>query len=123
MNSARFAALVRRAVAEVPEPFRSRIAGLKIVVQDEPTPAQLRQWELGAEDADLLGFYDGVPLTERSEEDPVPSQDAIYVFRRAHLEMCADDEELAEEVRKTVIHEIGHHFGLDDDRIDELGYA
>ncbi len=123
MNSARFAEAVRQALTTVPLQFRAVVAELRVVVQDAPTKAQLREWELPPEDADILGVYDGVPITERSEDDPAPPGDTIYVFRRAHLEMCADEAELLEEIRRTVVHEIGHHFGLDDDRIDELGYA
>jgi predicted Zn-dependent protease with MMP-like domain len=123
MNRARFEALVRRSLAEIPDEFRRHLESVAIVVQERPTPEQLRQWELDPDDADLLGFYDGVPLTEGEDDAVVPRNDAIYVFQRAHEEMCASESELVDEIRRTVIHEVGHHFGLDDDRIDELGFG
>jgi predicted Zn-dependent protease with MMP-like domain len=75
-----------------------------------------------ADDPDLLGLYVGVPLTERGHEPPLgPSR--ILIFRRPLTEMCDSIDELREEIRITVLHEIGHHFGMDEDRLDELGYA
>jgi predicted Zn-dependent protease with MMP-like domain len=123
MNRARFEILVRKAVSELPEAFRKHLETVAIVVQDAPTRAQLERWNLEPEDDDLLGFYDGVPLTERSLDDVSVAGDVIYVFQRAHEETCSAERELTAELRKTVIHEVGHHFGLDDDRIDELGFG
>jgi predicted Zn-dependent protease with MMP-like domain len=122
VNRARFEAIVKKAIAEIPEEFRKLLDGLQVIVQDAPTEEQLRRWEIDPEEDDLLGFYDGVPLTERGEDD-LRRTDAVYVFMHAHLDMCPTDRELVEEIRKTVVHEIGHHFGLDDDRIDDLGYG
>lgn len=123
MNRARFEILVRKAVAELPERFRRHLETVAIVVQDGPTAAQLRRWELDPEDDDLLGFYDGTPITERGGDDVAPASDVIYVFQRAHEEMCPAERDLIAEVRRTVVHEVGHHFGLDDARIDELGFG
>jgi predicted Zn-dependent protease with MMP-like domain len=122
VNRARFEAIVKKAIAEIPEEFRKLLDGLQVIVQDAPTEEQLRRWEIDPEEDDLLGFYDGVPLTERGEDD-LRRTDAVYVFMHAHLDMCPTDRELVEEIRKTVVHEIGHHFGLDDDRIDDIGYG
>lgn len=77
-----------------------------------------------AEEPDLLGRYEGIPLTERDgfgEMGMLP--DRIVIYRNPTLQMCATTDEVAEEVRVTVRHEIGHYFGIDDDRLDELGWA
>ena len=82
--------------------------------EDEGTPA--------SEDDDLLGLYDGIPLTERDEYDFCPP-DVITVFKGPHERLCATREEMVEEIRKTVVHEIGHYFGMDEDDIQRMGYA
>lgn len=71
---------------------------------------------------DLLGLYDGIPLTERDDyAGDVP--DVITVFKGPHERLCNSREEMVEEIRKTVVHEIGHYFGMDEEAIDEMGYA
>ena len=78
----------------------------------------------GEADGDLLGHYDGIPLTERSEGyDGMVMPDRITIFRLPILAMCADEDEVVEQVRITVIHEVAHHFGIDDDRLEDLGWA
>jgi predicted Zn-dependent protease with MMP-like domain len=73
---------------------------------------------------DLMGRYEGIPLTERDEAYGLMAMpDRITIFRRAILAACATEEEVVEEVRITVIHEVGHHFGIDDDRLHELGWG
>ncbi|MGZ5401118.1 MAG: metallopeptidase family protein, partial [Nocardioides sp.] len=76
-----------------------------------------------ADDPDLLGLYDGIALTERYGEPLMELPDRIFIYRRPLLAFCDDEAHLAEEVRVTVVHEVAHHFGIDDDRLDELGYA
>lgn len=71
---------------------------------------------------DLLGLYDGIPLTERGDYAwDVP--DVITVFKGPHERLCSSREEMIEEIRKTVVHEIGHYFGMDEDEIERMGYA
>ena len=72
---------------------------------------------------DLLGLYDGVALTERDSSLMPHLPDRIFLFRGPLLDMCEDVEELTEEIRITVVHEVAHHFGIDDDRLHDLGYA
>jgi len=72
---------------------------------------------------DLLGLYEGVPLTERDTYGGMALPDRITIYRRPICEMCETEEEVVETVRDTVIHEVAHHFGIDDDRLDELGWA
>jgi predicted Zn-dependent protease with MMP-like domain len=114
-----FERLVERAIAEIPEPFRAALAEVAIVIADEPTPDQRRENEL-AEDEQLYGLYEGVPRTEYGADwAAVPNR--ITLFRLVLEEDFADPRDLAAEVRLTVIHELAHHLGIDDDRLDELG--
>lgn len=71
----------------------------------------------------LLGLYEGVPLTERESYGGLVMPDRITIYRQSILDMCASEEEVVEEVRRTVVHEVAHHFGIDDDRLTELGWA
>ena len=115
----RFEQLVERAIAGIPDPFRAALAEVAIVIDDEPTPEQRRENDL-ADDDDLYGLYEGVPRTEYAA-DWSAAPNRITLFRLALEEDFADPRELADEVRRTVIHELAHHLGIDDDRLDELG--
>ncbi|MGI9600409.1 MAG: metallopeptidase family protein [Acidimicrobiales bacterium] len=75
------------------------------------------------EDPDVLGLYEGIPLTEREEYGGMVMPDRIWIYRLPLSRFCHNDTELVEEVRVTVIHELAHHFGIDDDRLHELGWA
>ena len=108
-----FEDLVERALDGIPEEIAARVHNVVVLVEDDPPPG----------DPDLLGVYEGVALTERVDGAPPDLPDRIVVFRRPLLAMCADVEELVEEVRVTVVHEVAHHFGIDDDRLHGLGYA
>jgi len=112
LDRAAFEALVDQALDEIPEEIASQVRNVVVLVEDEPP----------AGDPDLLGLYEGVSLTERTS-DHTGLPDRITVFRRPLLEMCTTSEELVREVRITVVHEIAHHFGIDDDRLHELGYG
>jgi predicted Zn-dependent protease with MMP-like domain len=93
------------------------LENVDVVVADEPTPDQLSQ--LGADDS-LFGLYEGIPQTERSGYN-LALPDKISIFRGPIERACDDDAEIAEEIRITVLHELAHHFGFDEDRIAELG--
>jgi len=110
LRRARFARLVSRALADLPERYRHRMRNVEIVVEDEAGP------ERGG---DLLGLYEGVPLTERRDEPWLP--DRISIFRKPIEAMSASPRVQAKIVRDTVVHEIAHHFGITDERLDELG--
>jgi predicted Zn-dependent protease with MMP-like domain len=107
-----FEALVEQALDEIPDEIAEVVHNVVVLVEDDPP----------AEDPHLLGVYDGVSLTERGA-DHTGLPDRITIFRRPLLEMCADDDELVREVRITVVHEIAHHFGIDDARLHQLGYG
>ena len=119
LSHAPFERLVERALSGIPAPFREALAEVAIVIDDEPTPLQRLENELG-DDGMLYGLYEGVPRTEYGADwSAVPNR--ITLFRLPLEEDFADPAELAEEVRITVIHELAHHLGIEDDRLDELG--
>lgn len=109
----RFASLVADALDSIPEDIASKMDNVAVVV-DDVAPA-----------GRLLGLYEGVPLTERAHygEGGMVMPDRITIFRRSICAMCATDAEVVDQVRQTVIHEVGHHFGLSDERLHELGWA
>ncbi|HEV8489095.1 MAG TPA: metallopeptidase family protein [Candidatus Limnocylindrales bacterium] len=114
-----FERLVERALAGIPSPFRESLEEVAVVIEDEPTPAQLMDNGLGPTDT-LYGLYEGVPRTEWGA-DWATSPNKISLFRLPLEEDFPDPFDLEEEVRSTVIHELAHHLGIDDDRLDELG--
>lgn len=115
----RFEQLVERAIAGIPDPFRAALTEVAIVIDDEPTPDQRRENDL-ADDDQLYGLYEGIPRTEYGA-DWSAAPNRITLFRLVLEEDFPDPDELADEVRITVIHELAHHLGIDDDRLDELG--
>jgi predicted Zn-dependent protease with MMP-like domain len=108
----RFEALVAEALDEVPPELAALMDNVAVFVEDEPPP----------DDPELLGWYEGTPLTERDSGYAGVLPDRIVVYRGPTLRMCEDEDEVVEEVHVTVVHEIAHHFGIDDDRLHELGY-
>ena len=114
-----FEVLVERALASIPMPFAAALDDVAIVIADDPSAEQRRENELAPDDT-LYGLYEGVPRTEYGA-DWSAAPNRITLFRLPLEEDFADPLELAEEVRITVIHELAHHLGIDDDRLDELG--
>jgi predicted Zn-dependent protease with MMP-like domain len=114
-----FERLVERALAGIPSPFRESLQEVAIVIDDEPTAGQLEENDLGAEDT-LYGLYEGVPRTEYAA-DWVAMPNRITLFRLPLEEDFPDPDDLADEVRVTVIHELAHHLGIDEQRLGELG--
>jgi predicted Zn-dependent protease with MMP-like domain len=115
-----FEALVERALASIPMPFARALDEVAIVIADEPTRDELQESGLDADEA-LYGLYEGTPRTEWGA-DSVPYPNRITLYRLPLEEDFPDPRELAEEVRETVIHELAHHLGIDDDRLHELGH-
>jgi predicted Zn-dependent protease with MMP-like domain len=113
MPDERFDELVSLALDTIPAEIAAQVDNLVVLVEDEPPTS----------DPGLLGLYEGVPLTERDHWYAGLGPDRITIFRTALLAMCDDEEEVVEEVRITVVHEIAHHFGIDDERLHELGYG
>jgi len=113
MSDERFDELVSLALDTIPAELSAQVDNLVVLVEQHPPEAE----------PGLLGLYEGVPLTERDRGYAGLMPDRITIFRSSLLEMCEDEEEIVEEVRITVVHEIAHHFGIDDDRLHELGYG
>jgi predicted Zn-dependent protease with MMP-like domain len=112
MEPQRFDELVADALDMIPPELAAAMDNVVILVEDRHP-----------EDPELLGLYEGVALTERDSDYGGSLPDAITIYRDALLDVCATDDELVEEVAITVIHEIAHHFGIDDHRLEELGWA
>ena len=108
-----FDALVERALDDVPDELADLVRNVVVLVEDEAP----------AHDPHLLGLYEGVALTERESNYAAQLPDRILLFRGPLLAMCDDLEQLEDEVRITVVHEVAHHFGIDDARLHDLGYA
>ena len=120
VSDADFDRAVQAALDSLPDDFRPYLENVLIEVQPRPDAALLEEYQ---ETDDLLGIYVGVPLEEKGpERAPTPLPDRILVFRENLCAMCQSWEELVDEIRVTVLHEIGHHFGLDEDRLADLGY-
>ena len=114
-----FDELVQRALDLIPEPFARALDEVAIVIEDRPSPTQLRESGLGPDEG-LYGLYEGVPRTEWGADWAfVPNK--ISLFQVPLEEDFPDASELEEEVRITVIHELAHHLGIDDDRLQQLG--
>ena len=111
MTREEFEEHVRAALDSLPADLAGALENIAVVVEEE-----------NREDPDLFGLYQGVPLTERGFEAPI-QPDTISIYRRPLVEEFADVGELRDEIRITVLHELGHYFGLEEDRLDELGYA
>ncbi len=108
----RFEELVSDALDEVPEPLTRLMDNVVVLVE-----------ERDAETPDLLGLYEGVALTERGHDYGGMLPDRITVYRQAILDICETEADVVEEVAVTVVHEIAHHFGIDDDRLHDLGWG
>jgi predicted Zn-dependent protease with MMP-like domain len=120
----RFEKLVGRALDLLPPEFQAHLENVSVVIEDEPDSELLEEMGFDLDDPEdtLFGLYEGVPLTERRHDDML-LPDRITIFRGPLLDWAESEEEIVEEVRITVVHEIGHFFGIDDDRLEELGYA
>jgi predicted Zn-dependent protease with MMP-like domain len=112
MDPQRFDELVSDALDLIPPRLAAVMDNVVVLVADRHP-----------DEADLLGLYEGVALTERDSNYAGSLPDTITIYRDALLDICDDDDEVVEEVKVTVVHEIAHHFGIDDDRLHELGWA
>jgi predicted Zn-dependent protease with MMP-like domain len=112
-----FEALVYDAAQSLPGWVHDALENIDVLVLDEPDE------DLDPEGDGLLGLYVGLPLTERGIDYAAELPDVIYIFRLPHLELGLGPEELRDEVTRTLVHEIAHYFGFDDNRIEELGWG
>jgi predicted Zn-dependent protease with MMP-like domain len=112
MSPQRFEELVSDALDQIPSKLAAAIDNVVVLVEDR-----------NPDEPDLLGLYEGIALTERDTSYAGSLPDAITIYRDALLDVCETEDEVVEEVAVTVIHEIAHHFGIDDERLHELGWA
>ncbi len=112
MPRAEFEGLVSDALDGIPPELTALMRNVAVFVEDDAPE----------DDPDLLGLYDGTPLTERGEWYTGVLPDRITVFMRPTLAICDTPDDVVHEVRTTVVHEIAHHFGIDDERLHQLGY-
>ena len=117
MKQDEFETAVQHVMDCLPDWVHKAMEHIEIRVEEEPGE------EFGPGADDLLGIYDGIPLTERSVQDAGNLPDVIYVFRRPHLEMGLPRGELIAEIETTLVHEIAHYFGIDGDHLDEIGWG
>jgi predicted Zn-dependent protease with MMP-like domain len=119
VERARFERLVADALATIPPRFRRAMSNIAIVVEDEPSRALLREMEIGPGET-LFGLYQGTPLTERRWDYGNALPDRILLFQGPHEREARHEEDLIRSIGETLIHEIGHHFGLSEDEIEEI---
>lgn len=112
MSRARFEELVSDALDEVPEALTRLMDNVVVLVEDQ-----------NPDEPDLLGLYEGVALTARSHEYAGVLPDRILIYRLPTLAICDDEDEVVDEVATTVVHEIAHHFGIDEERLHGLGWG
>jgi predicted Zn-dependent protease with MMP-like domain len=118
----RFEELVEEALDSIPSALWDMIENLAVTVEEWPSRSQLLSVDVGRGHT-LLGLYEGVPLTERSHHYGLVPPDRITIFRGPILRMCrpGDEEGIRAQVRRTVLHEVAHHFGISDERLHEIG--
>jgi predicted Zn-dependent protease with MMP-like domain len=117
----RFEQLVAEALEEIPEPFASHLDNVHIVVEEEPSLEDLSRADVESGNT-LYGLYQGVPQTARGAGYTFTLPDKITIYRGPILRACADEDEVYDQVAETVVHEIAHHFGISDERLEELGW-
>ena len=119
MTRAQFERLVAEAVTLIPKRFRREMQNLALIVEDEPSPQLLAEMEIEAPDS-LYCLYQGTPLPERSSGYGNHLPDVITIFQRPIEEDCDDEDEVRAVVGETLIHEVGHYFGLSEEEIEEI---
>lgn len=115
MSDADFEKLVEEALAQLPDEFRIRMENIAIVIEEEPDDYDLE--EVDDEGDELLGIFRGIPLTEQSFSSIPTLPNQIAIFRGPILRICRSRRDAVREIRETVIHELGHYFGLSDDEM------
>lgn len=122
VSKARFEQLVEQALDGLPPEFAEHLEEVRIEIRDRPTRKQLKSVGLSPDEL-LLGLYHGRPRTQRSVMDDLVLPDVIYIFQDDVQQVAESEQDLVNEVRTTVLHEIGHHFGMSEEDLDELGYG
>ena len=115
MEKEKFEELVKQGIEAIPKRFLEKMNNVEIVIDNEPTEEQMEKLKL-RKDAKLFGLYEGIPQTKRGFYAGV-LPDKITIFQKPIEETCSNDEQIKERVKKTVWHEIAHHFGMDEERV------
>ena len=125
LTDEQFEEAVQDAIDSIPDRFLGEFDNVAILLADEPEDEDFEGDGYYTEEGDLLGLYDGIALTDRGDwygaGDDYP--DTITIFKGPHERLSDDPAEVLEEIRKTVIHEVAHYFGMDEDQVDAMGYA
>jgi len=121
MDREAFDRLVEEALSSIPEEFQAKLDNVELLIADWPTSGQLSQAGLGPGQT-LFGLYQGVPHTQRGSRYGLVPPDTITLFRRPIVAAGRTRSRVAYIIRRTVLHEIAHHFGFDEERLRELGY-
>ena len=119
MDRERFEALVARAVEDLPEEFLARLKNIDVVVESHPSPCQVERAGLSRGQT-LLGLYEGVPKTKRGVHYGLVPPDKITIFQKPIEAMCKHNAKIITEIEKVIKHEIAHHFGISDVRLEQL---
>ncbi len=119
LTDEQFDALITRAMDELPQEYITGLQNVAIVMADEPSEEQKTKMKL-RENAILLGLYEGIPLTQRGAGYTFVLPDKITLFKHSILRVVSNDDELFEQIKRTLWHEIAHYYGLNHDRMNEL---
>ncbi len=123
VSDVEFNRLVAAAIEQLPERFRKAVLeDVPVQIAPHPTRQQLAEFEMDDTEL-LLGLYEGFPLPDRMTEVPAAVPDRIWLFKDDIEDYAEDEQDLIEQVRITLLHELGHYFGLDEDDLEALGYA
>ena len=120
MDRGKFERLVDQAIQELPAEFREKLENVAVIVEDHPSDEILERMEVPTGDT-LFGLYEGTPLTDRGMLVPTLSGSNLD-FPGTDQDQCHTEDEIREEIKTTIVHEVGHFFGLDDDYLEDLGY-
>lgn len=122
VSKAEFAEIVEAALEELPELFAAHLDQMNVEIRDLPSAAQMRKVGLSKDNL-LLGLYEGVPMTQKSVEHSGTLPARIYIFQHNLEHVCQSEVQLSEQIRTTVLHEIGHYFGMSEEDLEESGYG
>ncbi len=121
LSRGEFRRLVSEAIASLPPPVLERLENVEVVVEDRPTREELTMAGIEPPET-LFGLYSGTPLAERGSWYGMVLPDKITLYQRSIEEFCRTKRQVREQIRVTLMHEIGHHFGLSEDELEEAGY-
>jgi predicted Zn-dependent protease with MMP-like domain len=116
MDAKRFSQLVSQALDNLPDEFIELLDNVEVLVENYPSPSQHK----GSKRTELLGLYEGIPMTERDTHYGLVLPDKITIFQKPIESICKSDADIIDQVEKTVRHEIAHHFGMTDEQLDEI---